>query len=83
MSTKVNAKMRAGMREATRLMRTGNLHESTAAIQRTLRSISATNTAAPTAAADPRKAPIEGTCRVVEAEVFPRDAPASRQAMST
>ncbi len=71
MSTNVNAKMRAGMREATRLTKAGNLHEATAAIQRALRGTPAPTAAAPNAAADTRNAPIDSTCRVIEADVLP------------
>lgn len=66
----MNEAMRAGMLEATRLMRARGLLEATATIQRTLRGI-----VAPDAAADSpgptTDAAIEGTFRVADGESLP------------
>jgi hypothetical protein len=69
----MNEAMRAGMLEATRLIRAGELLKATATIQRTLRGI-----VAPDAAADSQgpttDAPIEGTFRVIDADSLPTPA---------
>ncbi|MFH0352521.1 MAG: hypothetical protein ACHBMF_11440, partial [Chromatiales bacterium] len=66
----MNEAMRAGMLEATRLIRTRGLLEATVTIQRTLRGI-----VAPDAAVDSlgpnTDAPIEGTFRVIDADSLP------------
>jgi poly(hydroxyalkanoate) depolymerase family esterase len=69
----MNEAMRAGMLEATRLIRAGELLKATATIQRTLRGI-----VAPDATADSSgpttDAPIEGTFRVIDADSLPSPA---------
>ncbi len=66
----MNEAMRAGMLEATRLIRARGLLEATVTIQRTLRGIVAPDAAAdsPGATTD---APIEGTFRVIDAGSLP------------
>jgi poly(hydroxyalkanoate) depolymerase family esterase len=57
--------MRAGMLEATRLVKAGALREAVATIQRTLRGIGAP-TSAPNSPASSQVEPVEGTFRVIE-----------------
>ena len=64
----MDAMMAAGMREATHLTRTGQLHEAVAIIQRTLQGVLGPKPAAdaPCAAAETT---IEGRCRVIDDEM--------------
>lgn len=64
----MDATMAAGMRKATHLARTGQLHEAVAIIQRTLRGVlgSKPATYAPSAATETM---IEGRCRVIDDEM--------------
>ncbi len=71
----MNATLQAGMLEATRLTRAGQLLEATALIQRTLRG----EAAPPTAADAPRDhatTTLDGECRVVDSETIVLPAPA-------
>ncbi len=67
----MNARLHAGMLEATRLTRAGQLLEATAIIQRTLRGV-----LAPEPAAGAAEAPIEGDFRVIDAEPVAMEASA-------